>query len=576
MKIWTLNFLCIPIFLLAHNPTNNPINGGDNSKEQHYLYAEQDLEKRKGDITQSNNQEEFSTYAASVLKLYRKTGEYEKAADLLQEILHNPEVKLSKKTIEDIEILILWTDLYTDKFDILVAKSDSLLKTSTTDLNKGWLHYFKGQGNNETGNYDIASEDYHHSLKFFDTSKNLEGISYAYSGLGDVQRNTGHIEKSKEYYQNALNHAKSAKAVTAEINALSLTGISYAMNKEYPKALHFFKEAFTLAEKDNDFYNMARGLNNIGNGYLRMGNHSEALKANEASLKICLQNKMDYGAIANHLNIFRIYSSLKNYKVAMGSLDKAAEFLKNKPFPAEEAELKKGYSEVYENLGEYKKALSYYKEYLTLRNKLVSEQTQKVVKELQIKYETEVKDSEIQKINYELSLKKSQNRNLWLGLGLLLLVGGFAIFFQIYRNKRLRELYEKNIENLHAHQFIRKVSGSEDDPLKKVFNKVLHLLDEEELYKKPTLSLTELADRIVSNEKYVSAAISKYSENNYSNFINLYRINEAKRLILENPNSNINDVMSNSGFNSRTPFYNAFIKFTGMSPKQFKEMRPQK
>lgn len=534
------------------------------------------LNKLKESIIANKCFDALSDYSKLVLKLYRKTGEYEKAAQLLNEIMKSPKLKLSGKTSENIEIQKLWIDLYMDQYDRLVAKSDSLLNNVDTNINKGWLHYFRGQGNNETGDYEAASKDYHLSLKFFKSSKDAEGISYAYTGLGDIQRNTGDLDKSKEYYQTALESAKSVNAITAEINSLSLMGISFAFSKDYVKALDFFKEAYKLAETDNDYLNMARGLNNIGNGHMRLGNFAEALGANEASLKVCLQNNMNYGAIANYLNIFRIYFSQQNPLKALSSLDNAAELMKGKSLPAEESELKKSYSEVYEELGDDRKALKLYKEYVELRKSLVSEQTQKVVKELQIKYDSEVKDSQIQKMNYELSLKRSQNKNLWLGLGLVVLVAGFSIFFQIYRNARLRELYEKNIENLHAHQYIRKVATSEDDPLKKIFDKVLILLEKEEVYKKTTLSLTEIAELIESNEKYVSSAISKFSEYNYSNFINIYRINEAKRLILENPNINLVDVMSNSGFNSRTPFYNAFIKFTGMSPKQFKEMKPLK
>lgn len=579
MKTWIIFFSLIPFCLSAQLPVTklkDEINKVSSAIEMNTPQSSKYLNELKENIIKSKDFDAFSDYSRLVLKLYRKTGEYEKAYKVLNEILKSPGVKLSSKVSVDIEIQKLWVDLYTDKYEGLVLKSDSILKTVNTNSQKGWLSYFKGQGNNETGDYEAASLNYHESLKLFQSDKDTEGISYAYTGLGDIQRNTDHQEKSKEYYQLALEFAKNAKAITAEINALSLMGISYAISKDYIKALSFFKDAYSLAEKDSDYYNMARGLNNIGNGYLRMGNYTEALSANEASLKVCLQNKMNYGAIANYLNIFRIYIARQDFKAALANLDRAAEFIKNKAFPAEEAELKKGYSTVYEKLGEHKKALDFYKEYNDLRKKLVSEQTQKAVKELQIKYETEVKDSQIQKMNYELSLKKSQNRNLWLGLGLIVLVAGFSIFFQIYRLRRLRELYEKNIESLHAHQFIRKVATSDDDPLRKVFDRVLLLLEKEEVYKKPTLSLTELAELIESNEKYVSSAISKFSESNYSNFINIYRINEAKRLILENPNINLNDVMSNSGFNSRTPFYNAFIKFTGMSPKQFKEMKPLK
>ena len=230
-----------------------------------------------------------------------------------------------------------------------------------------------------------------------------------------------------------------------------------------------------------------------------------------------------------------------------------------------------GIKDIYEGLNNYKEALRYYKQFYEKRKSLINNQTQRVVKELQIKYESELKDQEIEQANFELNLKESQNRNLWLGLGIAFLSIFFIFVFHFYRNKQLRKLYESEINNLNVYKFIRKAADPRD-PLRIVFDKILVLLDEDLIYRKTTLSITELAEMIGSNEKYVSIAISKFSGLNYSNFINYYRINAAKQLILEDPNIQINDIMVNCGFNSRTPFYNAFVKFTKMSPKQFKDL----
>lgn len=512
-----------------------------------------------------------SDYCAILFNHFRKTGEYDLARKEINRVLNK--YKIVGEKLGEATVYGLWLDLYTDKFKDLITQTDSLLTIPSFKKQHGWYYYFRGQGNNETGDYTAASNDYMSALKLFKENKNFEGLSYAYSGLGDIQRNIHEIKKSKEYYEKALASARNAKSITAEINALSLMGISYSINKEYDEGLKYFKQAFELAESDSDSYNMARGLNNIGNGNLRKGNYEEAIKANNASLKICIDNKMDYGVLVNYLNFSRIYQSSKDYPKALSSLDKASAFIVGKNFPAEEAELKKGYAQIYEALGSYEKSLKFYKEYTDLRQKLVSEETQKAVKELEIKYETEIKDRQIEKMDYELKINKSHNRNLLLGLGLIILIAGFSVFFLIYRNKSIRELYERNIENLHSHNLIRRINIPDEDPLRKVFDKILKLLENEEMYKKSTLSLSEVAELAGSNEKYVSNAIAKFTESNYSNFINLYRINEAKRLMLEEPGINMNDVMISCGFNSRTPFYNAFMKFTGMSPSQFKEMK---
>jgi len=57
----------------------------------------------------------------------------------------------------------------------------------------------------------------------------------------------------------------------------------------------------------------------------------------------------------------------------------------------------------------------------------------------------------------------------------------------------------------------------------------------------------------------------------FNNYVNSYRVNEAKKMILEGEES-MSEVQYACGFNSRTTFYTAFKTFTGMSPSKFKEM----
>lgn len=105
----------------------------------------------------------------------------------------------------------------------------------------------------------------------------------------------------------------------------------------------------------------------------------------------------------------------------------------------------------------------------------------------------------------------------------------------------------------------------------KIYQNIINLLENDKIYKDPYLSICRLSEIIGCNEKYISGAISNNANMNYSKLINSYRINEAKRLIYNNKYENLNEVMKACGFNSRTTFYTAFNKYTGMSPKQFRD-----
>src|SRR5690606_27015996 len=160
---------------------------------------------------------------------------------------------------------------------------------------------------------------------------------------------------------------------------------------------------------------------------------------------------------------------------------------------------------------------------------------------------------EIEKIHYAFESKKAQNRTLLIGIILVVFVAGFVMFFLIYRNKTLKELYNRNIELLNTVNFYKITPENIDnrDQLKKIFDRLLNLLNNEQIFKDPNLGIKDVAELIKTNEKYISSAVATYAKMNYSNFINFYRISEAKKLINELELANLNEIMYACGFNSR-------------------------
>jgi AraC-like DNA-binding protein len=59
---------------------------------------------------------------------------------------------------------------------------------------------------------------------------------------------------------------------------------------------------------------------------------------------------------------------------------------------------------------------------------------------------------------------------------------------------------------------------------------------------------------------------------NFYDFVNKYRVEEAKRLLLDNNrNYKIIAIAYEVGFNSKATFNRVFKKFTGLTPSDFKE-----
>ena len=106
-----------------------------------------------------------------------------------------------------------------------------------------------------------------------------------------------------------------------------------------------------------------------------------------------------------------------------------------------------------------------------------------------------------------------------------------------------------------------------------LYNNLVEAILKDKLFADPNLTIDDLCLILYTNQKYISEAVNINSKTNFSNFLNKFRIEEARRLILNTGllGLTLEQVMYQSGFKSRTTFNASFKKFTGMTPGQFKK-----
>jgi AraC-like DNA-binding protein len=98
-----------------------------------------------------------------------------------------------------------------------------------------------------------------------------------------------------------------------------------------------------------------------------------------------------------------------------------------------------------------------------------------------------------------------------------------------------------------------------------------------EPYLNPELSLKQLAIELKTPERLLSGVINQYSNQNFYDFTNNFRIEKAKKLLAEDTlnRNTIQEIFYDSGFNSKSTFNLAFKKATGITPTEFKKMQKQ-
>jgi AraC-like DNA-binding protein len=136
-----------------------------------------------------------------------------------------------------------------------------------------------------------------------------------------------------------------------------------------------------------------------------------------------------------------------------------------------------------------------------------------------------------------------------------------------FSNQSMLEIREI-IEESQPEQRHQRLSDANLQALK---TELLTLMTNEKLYLDDTLNLPKLAQQMSISTHDLSYLLNIGFGNNFFQFVNAYRVQEAKRLLLSQEHKHLNmvGIAYAAGFSSKTTFYAAFKKMTDQSPTEF-------
>ncbi|WP_082897008.1 helix-turn-helix domain-containing protein [Thalassotalea crassostreae] len=125
-------------------------------------------------------------------------------------------------------------------------------------------------------------------------------------------------------------------------------------------------------------------------------------------------------------------------------------------------------------------------------------------------------------------------------------------------------------ESLNEHK-ITDDKQAEKALAKSIFTNIESLILQNEMFKKPRLTVTDIAQSTGVNVKDISWAINLGSNRNFCDYINSLRIAEVKKKLLagNSDSASLLEIALASGFNSKSTFNAVFKKEQGKTPSQF-------
>lgn len=143
----------------------------------------------------------------------------------------------------------------------------------------------------------------------------------------------------------------------------------------------------------------------------------------------------------------------------------------------------------------------------------------------------------------------------------VILVNGLFVFGLINTRQLL---------NIQAIPAAKPVQPSKMDHKVTVIEKAIH---EDKLYLESNINLERFAEQISLKPRDVSAILKMHYQSNFFEFINRYRVEEAKRLLVapEFKDETILEIIYKSGFNSPSAFHRFFKRMVGITPTEFRQ-----
>lgn len=144
------------------------------------------------------------------------------------------------------------------------------------------------------------------------------------------------------------------------------------------------------------------------------------------------------------------------------------------------------------------------------------------------------------------------------------------LFFIAYRGLVQPEIFSRQNEINSVEKYSHSTLSASNAKIH--LKKLIEYMKKEKPYLDSELTIKQLAQQLSISYLHLSQIINERLNKNFYNFINHYRVEEAKNQLLElrhNPHRTILNVAFDSGFNSKSSFNLVFKKIVKLTPSQY-------
>jgi signal transduction histidine kinase/Flp pilus assembly protein TadD len=259
--------------------------------------------------------------------------------------------------------------------------------------------------------YDLAEKYHLQSLEIKERTGDIKGIAYSYNNLGLVYQGKKMMDEAREYFMKALQIREQLNDKREIATTVSNLGYLYYLADDNENAREYLKRALDLYYEVNDKSGIARSLNYLGRLNVKTEETFAAMNFFNQSLELSKEVGMKRMVAQNYQQLASLMAKM----------------------------------------GDYRQAFLFQELYIKMNDSIYTEDSKRKAVELQLMFDREKKESEMQlaeQITFLSTQKDRLLKNFFIAGVVLIIVTLFLLYNRFLVAKNANQLLEKQKQEI--------------------------------------------------------------------------------------------------------------------------------
>jgi AraC-like DNA-binding protein/tetratricopeptide (TPR) repeat protein len=429
---------------------------------------------------------------------------------------------------------------------------------------------------------------YQQAVAVASSLKDQQAMADVSFNIGNLENEMGESDKAIALTSQALRSFEElADTLGVAVCHLNL-GKFFTQKEDYEKGEWYTLKARELFEQLDNYSQLTSALINLARIEHLRKRHDRSNQLLQRVLDISRENHFDY-------NLAPTYTLLADNAITTGlDLAKAREYaleaIRLADTSGRRDVLEQGYlmlSRYYAKVNDFKNFDQALLDYDRARKETVALNARAAAEELNVIFNTKQLSSENRQLSRDVHLKNLQL--LLLSLLLLLAIVTGSIIYRQHRRlqENLKTMFQMNLSLAYAGQGLQEELPDQEDVVppthaqqqetdQRLYRSIRNKIEQERLYLDPNLTIAEFARHFRLGSRRISTVIKEVGKTNFPGMVNELRVNEARRLLMEQGTSMSKaEIAAASGFSNSIYFNYCFKELTGFTPTDYLNMLQQ-